>query len=132
LPIEYTVDRERRLVITTPRGRVTPEEMFVYQRELWARPEVAGYDELVEMPTDLEIERDTVDNVERLASLAVSMDDMNGPARTAILAETDYHYAMGRMYKSFRELHPHGQRRVEVFRSRDDAMAWLEAPTAPE
>src|SRR5262245_8116208 len=53
VPIEYTIDHDQRLVVARGRGIFTAADMFGYQREVWSRPDVTGYDELVDM-TDVE------------------------------------------------------------------------------
>jgi hypothetical protein len=67
----------------------------------------------------------TTDNVMHLASLSISMDAVIGPSRLAIIATKDYHYGMGRMYKTYREDHPGSTKAVGVFRTREEAMQWL-------
>ena len=49
MPIVHRIDHERRLVVAEGRGIVTDQDVFGYQRDVWSRPEVAGYDELVDM-----------------------------------------------------------------------------------
>jgi hypothetical protein len=49
VPIEYEVDHARRLVRVAVREALTDPEVFAYPREVWSRPEVAGYDEPVDM-----------------------------------------------------------------------------------
>lgn len=50
MPIEYTIDHERRLVLAKATGVFTDEDVFGYQKEVWSRPDVDGYSELVEEP----------------------------------------------------------------------------------
>jgi hypothetical protein len=49
VPIDYLINHERRVVLARCRGVLTDEDVFGYQHEVWSRPEVAGYDELVDM-----------------------------------------------------------------------------------
>ena len=49
MPIEYRIVRERRLVVAKAHGTLTDQDVFGYQRDLWSRADVAGYDELVDM-----------------------------------------------------------------------------------
>jgi hypothetical protein len=49
MPIGYRVDHNRRLVAARAHGILVAEDLFGYQREAWSRPDVAGYDELVDM-----------------------------------------------------------------------------------
>jgi hypothetical protein len=49
MPIDYRIDTERRIVFAVPRGVLDTDSLFVYQRDAWSRPEVAGFDEPVDM-----------------------------------------------------------------------------------
>ena len=48
MPIAYQIDHERRRVVATAQGRLSGGDMFGYQNEVWSRPDVAGYDEIIE------------------------------------------------------------------------------------
>lgn len=49
MPIEYRMYHDRRLVWAEARGILIAEDLFDYQRTVWALLEVQGYDELVDM-----------------------------------------------------------------------------------
>jgi hypothetical protein len=49
MPIDHHIDHDRRLVLAEGHGTVSADEIFRYQSEVWSRPDVAGYDELVDM-----------------------------------------------------------------------------------
>ena len=125
VPIEYDIDFARRIVIVSPRGALTFEEITEYQRQVWTRPDIAGYNELVNMNEVTGINGDTINNVKQLAELSSAMDPSIGPSKLAIVATADFHYGMGRMYKVFRESHPGSPKQVQVFRDYEDAMCWL-------
>ena len=126
MPIEYTIDHTRRLVAATARGTLTGEDIFGYQKDVWSRPEVSGYDELMDM-TDVEkIDLRTVDRIKQLAELSASMDTTAAQSRFAIVAPGDYAFGLGRMYESYRRLEGRSTKQVGVFRSHAEAMAFLE------
>jgi hypothetical protein len=128
VPIEYTIDRARRIVMVSGKGILTFQEMTEYQRQVWTRTDLAGYNELADMNHVTEILDDTIKNVEELARISCAMDASIGPTKLAIVASTDFHYGMGRMYKVFRVGHPGCTKEVEVFRAYEDAIRWL-SPT---
>jgi len=49
MPLAHRIDHRPRLVIARASGTLTDEEVFAYQKDVWSRPDVAGYDELVDM-----------------------------------------------------------------------------------
>ena len=49
MPIEFTIDHARRLVLATARGVLTGQDVFGYQRTVWSRADVQGYNELLDM-----------------------------------------------------------------------------------
>jgi hypothetical protein len=126
MPIEYTIDHTRRLVMATGRGTLSGDDIFGYQQDVWSRPEVNGYDELMDM-TDVEkIDLRSVDRIKQLAELAASMDTTKSQSKFAIVAPGDYAFGLGRMYESYRRLEGRSTKQVGVFRSRTEAMAFLD------
>jgi len=132
LPIEYRVEHERRLVVARASGTLTDEDVFGYQHEVWSRRELEGYDELVDM-TDVErIALPYAERVQDLAHLSVSMDTRYRASQLAVIAPSDAAFGIGRMYQTYRELDPHSTKQVGVFRTREEALAFLgiAGPTA--
>jgi hypothetical protein len=127
MPIEYEVDHERRLVTARGRGTLTEQDVFDYQRGVWSLPEVAGYDELIDMSDVGEIDLPSLERVRELAKLSASMDGAAPPSRLAIVAPKDYVFALGRLYEAHRGLDERSRKTVNVFRSVGDALAWLDS-----
>jgi hypothetical protein len=127
MPIEYTLDHARRLVSAIGRGTLTSDDIFNYQQEVWSRPDVGGYDELMDMTHVEQIDLRSVDRLKRLAELSASMDPAAVQSRFAIVAPGDYAFGLGRMYESYRRLEGRGTKRVGVFRSMAEAQAFLES-----
>jgi hypothetical protein len=127
VPIEYTIDHTRRLVQAAGRGTLTGDDIFGYQQEVWSRPEVSGYDELMDMTEVEKIDLRSVDRIKQLAELSASMDTTAAQSKFAIVAPGDYAFGLGRMYESYRRLEGRSTKRVGVFRSHAEAMAFLES-----
>ena len=125
MPIEYTIDHERRLVIAKANGTLTDQDVFGYQQEVWSRPEVDGYNELVDMSQVDSIDLPSVDRVRELANLSAGMDNRSSAARFAIVASTQIAFGLGRMYEAYRNLDDRSTKEVGVFRSRDEALTFL-------
>lgn len=125
MPIEYEIDTRQKVVWVRATGVLVNADMFDYQHEVWARPEVAGYDEIVDMSGAAQVEMGDADRMIQLASLAASTDQPDKPSRLAIVAPETLHYGLGRMYQAYRELDPRSTKVVRVFRSMDEALGWL-------
>jgi hypothetical protein len=124
MPIDYQIDHARRLVSARGRGVVTYQELVEYQVTVWSRPDVAGYDELVDMTAVEDIAQPSTDRVRELASLSAVMDG-GRPAKFAIVAPQNLTYGLGRMYQTYRGLEGPGTKEVGVFRNMDEALVFL-------
>lgn len=129
MPITYQIHHDQKLVHARVTGTLTKDDAFTYQRDVWSLPEVRGYNQLVDA-TDMgsvDIPFPSADAMRELASLAASMDDPSVKTRFAIVATSAFAYGLARMYATYRALDPRSTRSVNVFRSVDDALAWLGA-----
>jgi len=125
MPIEYRIDHERRLVIARAHGQLEQSDFFAYQREVWSRPEVQGYDELADMRDAEFAKSPSADNLRQLAMLSAAMDLPSQPSKFAIVATQDWAFGLGRMYETYRELSTGGTKLVKVFRNFEDACKFL-------
>lgn len=125
MPIEYTVDREAKLVYARVTGVLTHDDIMGYQRDVWARPEVEGFDEIVDVSAVEKIAYESGRRVGETASFAATTDSKEHPSRLAIVAITSEAYGLARMYQTYRETTPGNTKVVNVVRSLDDAYKWL-------
>jgi hypothetical protein len=125
MPIDFEIDHDLRLVTARARGTLTHEDILGYQMGVWGRADVAGYNELVDVTEVEEIALISMDAVPRLASLSARMDPPDASSRLAIVAPSDFAYALGRRYETFRGLDPRSTKMVRVFRSLPEALAFL-------
>ena len=128
MPITYTVDHERRRIHTRGVGVFTDDDVFGYQREIMARDDILGYDEIVDMTNVIRIELPSFERVRDLAKLQAEVDPRHPPGRFAIVAPGDVPYMLGRLYKGIRAVIPGATREVGVFRTHEEAEAWLRRP----
>lgn len=127
MPIDYVIDVNSRRVVATAHGTLTDADVFGYQRAVWSHPEVVGFDEIVDM-TDVEhidLPTPSGERMRALAELSAAMDV--APSRFAIVAPTDSVFGLARMYGAYRQSEGRSTKEVRVFRSMDDALAWLGA-----
>src|SRR5262245_30094503 len=132
MPVTYTVDHDQRLVVATPHGVLTDEDVFGYQQEVWSRADVKGYGELIDMTGVSQIEFVSTRRIAFLADLSASMDPPALTSKLAIIAITDLHFGLGRMYETYRETAKQGTKTVRVFRNRSDALQWLGVSPEPK
>jgi hypothetical protein len=113
------------LVVATPDGVLTDAEIFQYQLEVWSRPDVQGYDEFIDMTNVSEVEFVSTNRVFELAKLSESMDPPLSPSKLAILATSEVHFGLARMYEAYRESGRQNTKVPRVFRARAEALKWL-------
>lgn len=113
------------------RGTVTDPDVFGYQCDMQSGDDLAGYDELIDMSEVGHIAMESVDRVRELASLAASTDSALLGSRLAIVAPKSLAFGLGRMFATFRELDLTSRKHVEVFRSVEEALAFLGVKTPP-
>jgi hypothetical protein len=125
MPIRYHVDHERRVVFAEGSGTFSDADVFGYQREVWSRPDVHGYSELIDMTAVEQIEQPSPERIEQLAQLSAEMDALARSPRFAIIAPTAIAYGLGKMYQAMREMQERSAKEVGVFRTRGEALVFL-------
>ena len=129
MPITYTLDRERRRMMTRAEGLLTRADLE-HHLDVEAQDHAEGFAELFDATgatTDVTAEdiRGLVDRARQWQAAGVSV----GP--TAIVATTNVVYGMARMYAMLAEFL---NAPVEVFREIGPAMEWLDhiSPPSPQ
>jgi len=130
MPIDYRIDHEERVVLAQGHGAVSAADLFAYQREVWSRPDVVGFSELMDMTDAQEVVEPSAEGIHALAELSAAMDPPAGGGRFAIVAPQNLTFGLGRMYQAYRELSGRGTKQVAVFRSMAEALRWLAQPTS--
>ena len=78
------------------------EDFFVHHREVWARSDLAGFDEVFDLGGLEDFILSSGDRVRALADLASSLDVPGTASRLAIVAPQDFAYGLARMYATYR------------------------------
>jgi len=131
MPLAYRVDHEKRLVVTAGYGTLTDDDVFGHEREISARADTIGYDELFDVSHITGIALPSPERVHDLAAEAAARDESRGSSRIAIVAPGDVAYGLGRMFQTRRELDRRSKTTVGVFRTMAEALTFLELDTAP-
>jgi hypothetical protein len=126
MPITYHIYHDQRLVVVTPDGVLSDADVFNYQKEVWSRPETKGYNEFIDMTGVSQIDFVSADRVNYLAEISGRMDSPESPSKLAILATSEVSYGLGRMYEAYRNMTKPGTKVVRVFRTRQEALQWLD------
>jgi len=125
MPITYRIDRDQRLVAARAHGVLTAQDLFAYQNDVWSRPEVMGYSELMDMTDAQEVVDPSAEGIQALAELSARMDHPSAGGAFAIVAPQDLAFGLGRMYQAYREAGGNEAKPVGVFRTMDEALRWL-------
>ena len=132
MPIAYRIDHEKKIVLARGYGIFSDGDVFGYQRDVWSKPEVGGYDEFVDMTDVTSIVAPSTERIEELASLSAGMDWHSAPSRFAILAPGDLAFGLARMLQNFREAQDQSTKRVGVFRTLGEVLEFLTLKELPE
>lgn len=117
MPIQYTIDPQRRTVEINCNGEVTTQEIVEHRKKLLADPQFnADFGALID--------------ASRLAGFGVSWELLNGlrhgdpfsgKSRRAVLAPGSFAFGLGRMYQGLRR-----DSNFAVFRTLDAARTWIQ------
>jgi hypothetical protein len=119
-------DAEANLLLVTFEGTVGDEDLLKYARHALEGAEVpSGHDELIDLSSVEDGGEITSQALRRVAGMFTRTDQTPERTRVAIVATTDVHYGLSRMYQAFRSESPLDLR---VFRDIDQARAWLGLP----
>lgn len=124
MPITYDIDETLGVVRTLVTGRLTDEQLIAHKHRLLADPRFTpGMKELSDVRGV-----EAMEVTPRGIAAAVSFDSSHSSKldghRLALLVPTDLVFGMARMYEMSTEGNTGG---VQVFRSEDEALGWLEA-----
>ena len=127
MPVQITVNAERRLRTSLMSGTVTDVELVgAYAAVIAAEDYDPTLDDIVDTRTVVRIEV-TPDGVREVARLVATMDARNPGTRVAIVAPGGAAYVMARLYGFYREAQ-HAPAEHRVFRDLDEAQGWMESP----
>lgn len=120
MPLTYTIDVSRRLVLTKGEGKLSYEECAAHATRLRSDPLFSpDFRQLLDL-SNVEVSGLKSVEVKRVAELQVFAPH----ARRAILAPDNAVYGMGRMFELYRDCE--GETGIRVCRDRAEALAWLE------
>jgi hypothetical protein len=131
MPLAYRIEHEKRLIVAAGYGILTDDDVFGHEREISARADTVGYDELIDVTHVTRIALPSPERVRDLAAEAAAKDESRGSSKIAIVAPGDFAYGLGRMFQTRRALDSRSKTAVGVFRTMAEALAFLEIDTTP-
>ena len=123
MPARYRIVPEHRLVVTELEGRVTDADLFQQQDQLRRDP---AFSPDLKQLVDASAVTEAAVTAEGLRSAARNTALAEGAVR-AIFAHMPSHFGLARMF----QLNTRGgEERIAVFRTLDEACAWLGVPAS--
>ncbi len=123
MPATYVIDLARRLVISTGTGTVNDGDFRMHHQQLRHDPDFdPTFDQLTDFTGVTKVDV-TTETVRVIASDHIFSER----SRRAVVAPTSQVFGLARMFQSYRELSG-GKEGIEIFRDREQALRWLEAP----
>jgi hypothetical protein len=121
MPLDYVIDKQRRLVTSTASGIVTYPELIAHQNRLKNDPDFdPSFDQLVDGTAVTKLEL-TTDNVRAIARQRL----FGAGSRQAFATSSEFAFGMARMFELYRES-AGIERPVKVFNGLEPAQEWLQ------
>ena len=118
MPVNYLLDRERRLVVVKAWGVLVDQDVHAGRQELLDHPDFdRDFGQLFDA-REVEEVQFSVEVMGRMAQTSILARE----SRRAFVATTPYQYRMATMFVTLAQPY---QPNVQVFRDIDEALAWL-------
>jgi len=115
----YEIDKERRLVTSTASGVITLPEIWAHQEKLAKDSDFdPSFAQLLDLTQVSKVEISS-EEIRRVAGNSVFAIN----TRLAIVVSSNFVYGLARMFQILRETN--GDKGIQVFRERDEALAWV-------
>jgi hypothetical protein len=119
MPVSYVIDKQNKLVVGTATGVLTEGDILHSRRQIRSDPDFdPSFSQLGDLTAVTSIDL-SADEVRYLAQSSI----FHPTTRRALVGESLEIYGLARMFSIVRGLR--GDREIRVFRTRDEALAWL-------
>ena len=119
MPVRYTIDKERRLILSTMSGVLTAEDIWGHQKALAKDPDFDGSLSQISDFTQVTKMELTEQDVQKFAEASVFDHD----ARRAIIVKDRFSFGLARMFEVLRG--DKGDKGVVVFADYDEGLKWI-------
>ena len=125
MPARYRIDKFLGVVFSTGEGVITAEDILTHGQRLRVDPDFdPSYNQLIDIRDAIKLGITTED----IPEIVALEDIFSEQCRRAIVAETNFMFAMGRMLQIYSES---SAGRTHVFHDMDAARRWLGLNQAP-
>lgn len=127
MPISFTIYKQHRVFVSLYSGHVSDEEFVKAYAEIYRNPAVRpGFNELVDSrrAEKLDLSGDRLREVAEMVK--VFHGDRIGSVRCAHIVESEYQFAISRVYGTYAQLQ--GSETTGHFFDLAEALAWLDLP----
>ncbi len=129
MPASHYIDEEKKIIFTDWHGEPSDSNLVdalnIYLSDIRSRPELDGFNELVDF-SDTKGLKLSVNALIELGKTASKFDKPDSN-KLAIVVNSSLAYGLARMYGVYRNYNPQSTKQVLVFRSKVEAMAWLDS-----
>ncbi len=125
MPMTYTVDSEHQLVKARIFGVLVADDIKKFVAERSTREEIQGFDMFVDLSDVESIDYQSPAQLIDIVRVATKGDNKHRRSKMAIVVGSDSDFGLSRMYQSYRDSQPGANRELRIFRTMEEAMAWL-------
>ena len=125
MAIEFGVDNQQRLLLLKGLETLTVDDIVAYLREVVSRPDVVGFNGLVDLTGAKDIVIGMMGKIQLFGQISKSLDGRWSSSRLAIVTSGDDRFGLDGLYATFQGLKPASAKQVSIFRNMDDAMQFL-------
>lgn len=119
MPVSYAIDKQKKLVVTCAWGKCTVEDVLEFRRQILKDDNFdPSFAQLADF-SGVTIADISPSEVRMLAW----MNPFSPDSRRAIVAQSKLAFGLSRIFETLRTLR--GDRHIRVFRTREEALAWI-------
>lgn len=124
MPITFKVDRERNIIFTTCKDKITVQEFFEHQRENGSDRSLFGYDEILDVrQADFSAFNHLA--LQSIAQATGQLAAIDTNTSIAVLVDEGGTKEIVELYQMVENIVNGGGRKMQVFSKLEDAEKWL-------
>lgn len=129
MPVETSIDHERKLVASKFSGVVSGEEMLDYQHTVWGAQELVGFHALIDLSETTRTQV-SADIIRELALRSHAIDGTTPAKMAVVVPDSPVPITGAHLFKAACESHPDYARTIRIFGCSNEARSWLGLPKA--